>query len=112
MSLPHRQQVILDQMERVLHAADPKLKSMFTAFGRSVQVESMPPREVIAMRWSPRRLIAVCAVVLTVLGLLALCITITNNDCPGLPSDQVVASAAVRYAGCTQNTDAWSRGGR
>jgi hypothetical protein len=36
----------------------------------------------------------------------------TNGDCPGLSSDQVVATAAVRYAGCSQSTDAWSKGGR
>jgi hypothetical protein len=111
MSLPRRQQMILDQMERVLHAADPRLKTMFAAFHRSVQVEAMPSSEVIVAR-SPRRTVIISAVVLAVLGLLALCITITNNDCPGLPSDQVVATASARYAGCTQSTDAWSRGAR
>jgi hypothetical protein len=111
MSLPRRQQEILDQMERLLHTADPRLKSMFAAFHRSVQVESMPSSEVIVAR-SPRRLMILSAVVVLVLGLLALCITITNNDCPGLPSDQVIATAQARYAGCSQDTDAWSRGAR
>jgi hypothetical protein len=36
----------------------------------------------------------------------------TSNDCPGLSSDQVVASAAVRFAACSKATDAWSKGGR
>ncbi len=111
MSLPRRQQVILDQMERLLHTADPRLKSMFTTFHRSVQVEAMPSSEVIIPR-SPRRMLFISALVVAVLGLLALCITITNNDCPGLPSDQVVATASTRYAACTQSTDAWSKGAR
>jgi len=111
MSLPRRQQEILDQMERLLHSGDPRLKSMFSAFHRSVQVEAMPASEVIVPR-SPRRVMILSAVVLLVLGLLALCITITNNDCPGLPSDQVIATAQARYAGCSQSTDAWSRGAR
>ena len=35
-----------------------------------------------------------------------------RNDCPGLPSDQTMASAAVRYAACSHDTAAWSKGGR
>ena len=46
------------------------------------------------------------------LGVLVIGIRSTSSDCPGLTSDQVVASAAVRYDGCTHSTDAWSKGGR
>ena len=34
----------------------------------------------------------------------------TNRRC--LSSDQVVASAAVRFAGCSKATNSWSKGGR
>ena len=30
----------------------------------------------------------------------------------GLSSDQLVASAAVRFAGCSKATNSWSKGGR
>jgi hypothetical protein len=40
MSLPRRQQQILNQIEQALQTADPKLKSMFAAFGRSVRAQS------------------------------------------------------------------------
>jgi hypothetical protein len=31
---------------------------------------------------------------------------------PGLSSDQVVTSAAVRFAGCSKGANSWSKGGR
>jgi hypothetical protein len=111
MSLPHRQQSVLDQIERALQAADPRLTGMFADFGRVARAHAMPSAEVI-VRSSVRRTALICLVILSVLGALALCIRVTSNDCPGLRSDQSVASAAARYAACGKSTDAWSKGAR
>jgi hypothetical protein len=116
MSLPRRQQMILNQIEHALQAADPRLKSMFAAFGRSAkaqeQAEAVPAAEVLSDRPSRRTLAIFMMVVVCMLGILAVGIRSTSRDCPGLSSDQVIASATVRYAGCSHSTDAWSKGGR
>jgi hypothetical protein len=110
MSLPARQQWVLDRIEQALQAADPGLKSMFAAFTRVASTENMPATEAI----SGRRAMVVPIVVISVLGMLIFMLTFltAGNACPGLSSDQAVASAAVRYAACTKSTDAWSRGAR
>jgi len=115
MSLPRRQQLILNQIEHALQSADPRLKSMFAAFGRSARaqtVEGVPDPEVISDRPSRRTLAIFMMVVACMIAVLAIGIRSTNSDCPGLSSDQVVASATVRYAACNHSTDAWSKGGR
>jgi Protein of unknown function (DUF3040) len=115
MSLPRRQQMILNQIEQALQAADPRLKTMFAAFGRSKAQEEaagVPDAEVLADRPSRRTLAIFMMVVVCMLGVLVVGIRSTNSDCPGLSSDQVVASATARYAGCSHSTDAWSKGGR
>jgi hypothetical protein len=116
MILPRRQQMVLNQIEQALQAADPRLKSMFAAFGRSARAqaaaEGVPDAEVISGRPSRRTLAIFMMVVVSMLGVLVIGIRSTNSDCPGLPSDQVVASAPVRYAACNHSTDAWSKGGR
>jgi len=61
MSLPPRQQAVLDQMEHVLQSADPRLKSMFAAFHRTVKAQDMPKREVISAL-TPRRVVLLCIV--------------------------------------------------
>jgi hypothetical protein len=111
MSLPARQQQILDQIEHALQAADPRLKSMFAAFARLPPREAVPASEVIVHR-SPRRTVIICVMVLSLLGVLMLSILGTKDVCPRLSSDQAVVSAAVRYAACSKSTDAWSRGAR
>ena len=98
MGLPPRQQRMLDQMEQVLQSADPRLRSMFAAFARMTPREDKPATEIISGWTTWRSLILI--------------IQSTKGDCPGLPSDQVVASAAVRYAGCLKDTAAWNKGGR
>jgi hypothetical protein len=112
MSLPARQQMMLDQIEQLLQKADPRLASMFAAFHRSARGTAMPSREAIPTGWPKRRTALICIMVLSMLGILVFTIRSTSNDCPGLSSDQVVASAAVRYAACTKSTDAWSKGAR
>jgi Protein of unknown function (DUF3040) len=111
MSLPERQQQILDQIEQVLQAADPHMKSMFAAFARLAPRDAMPVTEVTARR-SARRTVVICVMVLSLLGVLMLSILATKDVCPGLSSDQAVVSASVRYAACSKSTDAWSRGAR
>ena len=115
MSLPDRQQMILDQIEQVLQAADPRLKSMFAIFGRLACREAMPATEAMsAPEPKPgrpvRRIVLVSVVLISVLGAVVFNVISTGNECPGLSSDQVVASAAVRYAACTHSVDAWSKG--
>ena len=112
MSLPGRQQLVLDQIERILAAADPQLKSMFAAFTRLTSHEELPETEVISGRPTRRWLVMISVLMIGVLSLFVLFVVATSRACPGLSSDQVVASAAVRYAGCSQATDAWSKGGR
>ncbi len=112
MSLPARQQQVLDQIERALQAADPRLRSMFAAFsGLAASRDAMPPVEAISARRVPRTVV-VFLVVASLLGVLAIGFVATARACPGLSSDQVVASASVRYAACSKSTAAWSKGGR
>lgn len=111
MSLPDRQQQILDQIEQILQAADPRLKSMFAAFARMAPRDAVPGTEVVAAR-PVRRAVLICVMVLSLLGVLMLSILATKDVCPGLSSDQAVVSASVRYAACSKSTDAWSRGAR
>jgi Protein of unknown function (DUF3040) len=112
MSLPRRQQRILNQIEQALQAADPRLKSMFASFGRSARASAAPAAEVISGRPPRRTLVIFLMVVVCLLAVLVVGIRSTSGDCPGLSSDQVVAPAVTRFAGCSQSTDAWSRGGR
>jgi hypothetical protein len=117
MNLPARQQKVLDQIEQVLQAADPRLKSMFAAFARLAPREAMPATEALCdgatgRTRRTRRTVVISIMVITLLSVLMLSFLATARACPGLSSDQVVTSAAVRLAACNQSTDAWSRGGR
>jgi len=161
MSLPDRQQQILDQIEQALQSADPALRSMYAMFGRLTSPEAMPATEAMpageggtapaagamwkaavtgaagkpAASWVPvgvvgpiaskagvastaaprrraRRAVVISVIVLGMLGLMIFNVATTGSQCPGLSSDQVVASAAVRYAACNHSTDAWSKGAR
>jgi nicotinamide riboside transporter PnuC len=112
MSLPGRQQVVLDQIERILAAADPQLKSMFAAFTRFTSHEAVPETEVISHRTARRWAVMISIMVVGVLSMTMLFVVSTSRACPGLSSDQVVASAAVRFAGCSKATNSWSKGGR
>jgi hypothetical protein len=117
MNLPARQQKILDQIEQVLQAADPRLKSMFAAFARMAPRAAMPATEALSdgvpvRTRRTRRTVMISIMVISLLSVLMLSFLATARACPGLSSDQVVASAAVRLAACDQGTNAWSRGGR
>ncbi len=112
MSLPGRQQVVLDQIERILAAADPQLKSMFAAFTRFTSQQAVPETEVISRRTARWWTVLISVTVVGVLSVAMLFVVATSRACPGLSSDQVVASAAVRFAGCSKATNSWSKGGR
>jgi hypothetical protein len=112
MSLPARQQAVLDRIEAVLQASDPRLKGMFAVFTRLAAPDAMPGTEEIAARQlRPAVLISVVLLV-SVLSVVLLGLFSVGTACPRLSSDQEVTSAAVRLAGCNSSTDAWSKGGR
>ena len=126
MTLSARQQAILDQIERALAAADPQLKSKFSIFTRLTSPDTMPETETVraderTVRADERRrrsvqsvvgLLVVSVMTASLVGAFLFSVLGTRNDCPGLPSDQTMASAAVRYAACSHDTAAWSKGGR
>ncbi len=112
MSLPGRQQVVLDQIERLLAAADPQLKSMFAAFTKFTSREAGPESEVISRRTARWWTVLISVTVVGLASLAMLFAFATSRACPGLSSDQVVASAAVRFAGCSKATNSWSKGSR
>jgi hypothetical protein len=111
MNLPARQQLVLDQIEQILQAADPRLKSMFATFARMASREAMPASEAISGR-PARRTVLISVIVISVLSAVTVSIAVTSKACPGLSPGQAAASAAVRFAACGKNMDLWSRGGR
>ena len=87
------------------------LTTPVAAFARLAPREAGPAAEVIS-DGRARRVVVISVLLISALSLILIGVVATSNDCPGLSSDQVVATAAVRYAGCSQSTDAWSKGGR
>src|SRR3989442_1958959 len=112
MGRPARQQLVFGQSERVLQAADPRLKSMFAAFARLASAEAMPVTEAISARPGRRLAVLISVMVISALSLVMVFLVATSKACPRLSSDQVVASATVRFARCSKATDSWSKGGR
>jgi|HubBroStandDraft_6_1064221.scaffolds.fasta_scaffold1491876_2 hypothetical protein len=119
MTLSARQQAILDQIERALAAADPQLKSKFGIFTRLTSRDTMPETETVPADERRRSraksvvgLLVVSVMAASLVGAFLFSVIGMRNDCPGLPSDQTMASAAVRYAACSHDTAAWSKGGR
>jgi len=110
MSLPERQQSVLDEIEQSLQTSDPGLRSMFAGFAKLASPGKMPTMEARG----GKRAMVISIVALSLIGALWLMVTVvaTGNACPGLPSDQAVVSAAQRYAACSHDTAAWSKGGR
>jgi hypothetical protein len=53
MSLPARQQRVLERTERSLHACDPRLCSMFAIFTKLTRDEEMPKQEELGRRSLP-----------------------------------------------------------
>jgi len=92
--------------------APPPTVYLLSAQGQPAASAAGPAIEAISERPSRRTLVIFMMIVVCMFGVLVVGIRSTSSDCPGLSSDQVAAPAAVRYSGCTQSTDAWSRGGR
>jgi len=112
MSLPHRQQRMLDQIEQALQAADPHLKSMFALLGPALRAHPGPAVEALASRPSRRTVMILMMVAVCLLGVLMAGFGSTGGDCPGQTSDQAAAATLARYDGCSQSTNVWSRNGR
>jgi hypothetical protein len=91
MSLTRRQQAVLDQMDRALGAADPKLHSSYAAFARRTGGKPFPAAEVIASR--PVRYLVLALVILLAVGVLAFGISDLNGGC----------SAAAWHGVCTMS---------
>jgi hypothetical protein len=53
MSLPARQQWVLDRIEHSLHVCEPHLKSMFAIFTKLTGDEEMPRRQELQLRPLP-----------------------------------------------------------
>jgi hypothetical protein len=79
MILPRRQQAVLDQMERVLGAADPKLWSSYAAFARKARGAPFPEAEVITGR--PVRFVALALIILLAVGFLAFGVGVLHGGC-------------------------------
>lgn len=113
MGLPNRQQRVLDQIERTLQSADPRLASMFASFTRFTGQAQAPDGEAIAPRWPrPRPVALVSIIAICLVSLSLIIVPALVRACPGLPSDQAQVSATVRFEHCSHATNAWSRGGR
>jgi len=93
MNLPRGQQVILNQMDRALGAADPQLRSRYAAFTRRASGAPFPAAEVIATR--PLRFLVLALVVLLAIGVLALGISSTNGGCAAPAWHGVCTSTAT-----------------
>jgi hypothetical protein len=79
MSLPHRQQAILDQMDHALGTADPRLQSIYAAFTKRTWGAPFPTVEVIGAR--PIRHLVLALILLLAIGFLVLGISDLNGGC-------------------------------
>jgi hypothetical protein len=97
MTLPHRQQVILDRMDRALTAADPQLQSSYAAFARRAGEAPFPAAEVIATR--PVRYLVLALIVLLTVGFIALGINSLQGGCAAPAWHAVCTSSATAPGG-------------
>jgi hypothetical protein len=79
MSLPHRQQAVLDRMDRTLELADPQLRSAYAAFTRRTREAPFPAVEVI--RTLHVRYVALVLAVLLAISFLAFGISSLSGNC-------------------------------
>jgi len=94
MSLPARQQHRLDQIEKGLEAADPKLIAMFAAFTKVTVADVMPAREVIRNRLPQVLLIGLMA--LTVVSAVLLGSLLGSPRCSrATPTSRVAHMASI-----------------
>jgi hypothetical protein len=79
MSLPRRQQAVLNQIDRALGEGDPRLRSMYAAFSARTGAAPRPAREVITGR--PVRHLVLALVLLSAMGFLAVGFSQLNGKC-------------------------------
>jgi hypothetical protein len=99
MSLPVRQQRVLDQMEATLQSADPRLLGMFSIFTRLTARDTMPATEAIRTRTrTPPVLVPVAMMAVTVLASVLVAVLAGTPRCarlPGIGGSHVPAQAAA-----------------
>ncbi len=79
MILPRRQRAVLDQIDRALSAADPKLRSSYADFARRARGAPIPAAEAIMGR--PVRFLVLALVITLAVGFLAFGIGVLNGGC-------------------------------
>ena len=102
-SLPVREQRVLDRIENALEGGEPKLRSMFAIFTRLTRDDVVPPIEALRARtrlglaWPASGVTAVkmraIIAVPVILGLITLCIfmAINSSGAPGCRPGPVLA---------------------
>ena len=94
MSLPGRQQHVLDKIENSLEVTDPQLMAMFAAFTKVTAADVMPAREVIRSRLP--QVVLVCVMALTVVSAVLLGTFLGSPRCPrATAASRVTHMAAV-----------------
>jgi hypothetical protein len=94
MSLPTRQQRVLDQIEKTFQARDPWLTSLFATFARLNSHEAMPASETLTGRLS--RFLRPVVVVPLVLVFLAGAV-VAGSFIPGPHCSTAQASAGIAH---------------
>ena len=93
MSLPTRQQHVLDQIEASLQSGDPRLKSMFATFTRLTSRDAMPARESICRRLTAKTMV-ISIVVTAMLGLVLAAALVSGPGCVRTPPKNATARSA------------------
>jgi hypothetical protein len=100
MSLPARQQHVLEDIELRLLADEPRLQSMFATFTRLTSPEAMPATEAISAR-VPRAAVLLGLIVTAVLGAVVAAVLTGPAPCPRVPAGRMATGlAAVRMTTC------------
>ena len=94
MSLPTRQQQVLDQIETRLQSGDPRLKSMFATFTRMTSGAAMPARESICRRLTTRTMV-VSVMVVAMLGLVLAAALVSGPGCARTHANSGTARTAT-----------------
>jgi hypothetical protein len=100
MSLPARQQHVLDRIERTLVAEEPRLGSLFAVFTRMTRHEAMPGTEHVTNPLH-RRAAVIAITLIAVMGIVAaLWLAPGGLACPSPPGAAGHSLSGSRAAGC------------
>ena len=108
MSLPTRQQRVLDQIEKTFQARDPWLTSLFATFARLTSHEAMPTWETITGRIS--RLLRPVVVVPLLLVILAGAV-VAGSFIPGPHCSTAQASRGIAHGRASAKSAGGCAGG-